>query len=51
MEITKEEGEFAGEQHKATTENLVTVLKKGFEEYGKLDEILTDLGTQFIASR
>ena len=36
---------------KATTENAIAVLKKGFEEFGKPDEILTDHGTQFVASR
>ena len=35
----------------ATTENTISVLKKGFEEYGKPDEILTDHGTQFVAAR
>ena len=35
----------------ATTENTISVLKKGFEEYGKPREIMTDHGTQFVASR
>ena len=35
----------------ATTENTISVLKKGFQEYGKPREIMTDHGTQFVASR
>ncbi|MDI6720732.1 MAG: DDE-type integrase/transposase/recombinase, partial [Methanomicrobiales archaeon] len=34
-----------------TTENAISVLEKGFKEYGIPDEILTDLGTQFVAPR
>jgi len=34
-----------------TTENVITVLEKGFREYGTPREILTDHGTQFVASR
>ena len=36
---------------KAATENAISVLMKGFQEFGKPDEILTDHGTQFVASR
>ena len=35
----------------ATTENAISLLKKGFEEYGKPREVMTDHGTQFVASR
>ncbi len=35
----------------ATTENTISVLKKGFEEYGRPREIMTDHGTQFVSSR
>ncbi len=35
----------------ATTENTIKVLKEGFAEYGIPDEILTDHGTQFVASK
>lgn len=34
-----------------TTENAILVLEKGFKEYGIPSEILTDHGTQFVASR
>ena len=34
----------------ASTENAISVLKKGFQEYGKPREIMTDHGTQFVAS-
>jgi len=34
-----------------TTANVIAVLEKGFQEYGMPDEILTDHGTQFVASR
>jgi len=36
---------------KATTENAISVLMMGFQKFGKPDEILTDHGTQFVASR
>ena len=35
---------------KATTENAISVLMMGFQKFGKPDEILTDHGTQFVAS-
>ena len=35
----------------ATTENTITVLEQGFDEYGYPNQILTDHGTQFVASR
>ena len=34
-----------------TTENTITVLNRGFREYGTPREILTDHGTQFISAR
>jgi len=34
-----------------TIESVITVLEKGFREYGTPEEILTDHGTQFVASR
>ena len=35
----------------ATTDNTIKVLKKGFSEYGKPNEILTDHGIQFVPSK
>ena len=35
----------------ATTENTIKIFRKGFAEYGILDEILTDHGTQFVAAK
>ena len=35
----------------ATTENTITVLRKGFAEYGIPNKILTDHGTQFVAAK
>jgi len=35
----------------ATTANTIKVLKKGFAEYGKPDQILTDHGTQFVSAK
>ena len=35
----------------ATTENTISVLKKGFQEYERPIEIMTDHGTQFVSSR
>lgn len=34
-----------------TTDNTITVLNQGFQEYGTPREILTDNGTQFVSAR